>query len=97
MGRMTHRFLLRAVAQPAKITKRTQSGQMTPRFFCSWRTAAQLVPEITKRTQGHPSRRSQGAEMTPRFFARGRLPLNPCQKLRNEPKATHPGAPKAAG
>jgi hypothetical protein len=33
--------------------------------------------------------------MTPRFFARDGLPLNPCRKLRNEPKASNPGVPDA--
>jgi hypothetical protein len=33
--------------------------------------------------------------MTHRFFARDGLPLNPFQRLRNEPKASDPGVPKA--
>jgi hypothetical protein len=33
--------------------------------------------------------------MTHRFFARDRLPVNPCPKLRNEPKASDPGVPKS--
>jgi hypothetical protein len=33
--------------------------------------------------------------MTHRFFARDGLPLNPCRKLRNEPKASKPGVPQA--
>jgi hypothetical protein len=32
--------------------------------------------------------------MPHRFFARDGLPLNPCQKLRNEPKASNPGVPQ---
>ena len=33
--------------------------------------------------------------MAHRFFARDGLPLNPCQKLRNEPKASNSGVPQA--
>jgi hypothetical protein len=33
--------------------------------------------------------------MTHRFIARDGLPLNPCPKLRNEPKAFNPGVPSA--
>ena len=44
----------------------------------------------TKRTQDLQSRRAPGARMT-------HLPLNPCQKLRNEPKVPNHGVPQAAG
>jgi hypothetical protein len=33
--------------------------------------------------------------MTHRLFGRDGLSLNPCQKLRNEPKASNPGVPHA--
>ena len=32
--------------------------------------------------------------MAHRFIARDGLPLNPCPKLRNEPKASNPGVPQ---
>jgi hypothetical protein len=33
-------------------------------------------------------------QMTYCFLARGGPPLNPCQKLRNEPKTSNPGVPQ---
>jgi hypothetical protein len=56
-----------------------------------------LPLKITKRTQGFASRSARGGRMTNRFLASHGLPPNLYPKLRNEPKAAHPGVSKAAG
>jgi hypothetical protein len=111
MGRMTHRFLASyGLSLTPKITKRTQGrpsrlpkvcargGGMTTAFLLVT-AAAQPMTKITKRTQGRPSWCAQGVcpkrRDDHRFFARDGPPLNRCQKLRNEPKASSPGAPQA--
>jgi hypothetical protein len=51
-------------------------GRMTNYFLLA---PDELPLKIAKRTQG--------GQMTRRFFARDGLPLDRCDKLRNEPKA----------